>query len=61
MLDDALAPALDRAWLTSDEILAGGTLAVELGPEPNRTLFTRRPPSAVNTEHLGGTVRWLGG
>ena len=35
---------LDRAWLTSDEILAGGTLAVELGPEPNRTLFTRRPP-----------------
>jgi putative alpha-1,2-mannosidase len=39
---------LDRAWLTHDEIAAGGALAVELVPEPDRNWGTKTlPPSLV--------------
>ena len=34
---------LDRAWVTTAELLAGARLEYELGPEPNERLFTRRP------------------
>lgn len=32
--------ALDRAWITHEEIAAGGTLELQMGPEPNKTLGT---------------------
>ncbi|MEI6666529.1 MAG: GH92 family glycosyl hydrolase [Acidobacteriota bacterium] len=39
---------LDRCWIRHDEIVAGGTLLVRLGPEPSRTWATApesAPPS----------------
>ena len=40
---------LDRAWLTHDEIAAGGTLELELGPVPNHIWGTTNlPPSLVS-------------
>lgn len=34
---------LDRAWLTHDEILRGGTLAFVMGPEPNKDWAAANP------------------
>ena len=39
---------LDRAWITSSEILAGGVLELEMSREPNKSLFTVRPPDMVD-------------
>ncbi|MCA9236312.1 MAG: GH92 family glycosyl hydrolase [Planctomycetales bacterium] len=39
---------LDRAWLMHDEVASGGTLQLQMGPEPNTTWATDadvRPPS----------------
>lgn len=42
---------LDRAWIRHDEIIAGGTLALELMPEPDRTWGTTNlPPTLVPAE-----------
>ena len=40
---------IDRAWLTHQEIVAGGTLDLEMGPEPNRSFGSASlPPSALD-------------
>ncbi len=41
---------LDRAWLTHDEILAGGTLAFVMGPEPNEKWASENPEIPVSSE-----------
>ena len=41
-LDDV---ALDRTWITTAELHAGGRLLVHLGPEPSSWGATCRPPS----------------
>ena len=35
---------LDRAWITTEEILSGATLSFAMGPQPAKKLFTRLPP-----------------
>jgi predicted alpha-1,2-mannosidase len=45
---------LDRPWITHGEVAAGGTLELEMGPQPNvkwGSAFERRPPS------FGATMR----
>ena len=41
---------LDRAWLTHDEIVQGGTLAFVMGPEPNRKWTAGNPDIPVFSE-----------
>jgi predicted alpha-1,2-mannosidase len=41
---------LDRAWLTHDEIVQGGTLAFVMGPEPNRKWAAENPDIPVFSE-----------
>ncbi len=36
---------LDRAWITTEEILSGATLSFAMGPQPAKKLFTRLPPN----------------
>jgi putative alpha-1,2-mannosidase len=36
---------LDRAWITHDEVLTGGTLTLRMGAEPNKQWGTVTPPS----------------
>ena len=41
---------LDRAWVTHEELTAGGTLEFHMGPEPNRewgSAVESRPPSLL--------------
>ncbi len=40
---------LDRAYLTVDEVLRGGTLALEMGPKPSDWGRHERPPSYLPT------------
>ena len=36
---------LDRAYLSIDELMAGGTLSLEMGPRPSEWARFDRPPS----------------
>ena len=38
---------LDRLWLTTAEVSAGGTLELEMGETPETSKFSVRPPSAI--------------
>ena len=47
--------ALDRAWITHDEIAVGGTLELEMGPSPNKNWASapeKRPPSLSTSNKL---------
>jgi len=44
---------LNRAWIRHDEITAGGTLSLELVPEPDRTWGTQELPPSLTASHPG--------
>ena len=39
---------LDRAWITSGEILGGGTLELTMSEEPDKGAFKVRPPDMAD-------------
>ena len=42
--------ALDKIWLYRDELMAGGTLRIALGPQPNEAFGTDIPPPSMSEE-----------
>jgi predicted alpha-1,2-mannosidase len=46
---------INRVWLTHEEISSGGTLELEMGPEPNRTLGAEADCLPMATSSLAGT------
>lgn len=44
---------LNRAWITHDELVAGGRLELELGPSPSNWASKERPPSVEHASQSG--------